>query len=319
MLRITSFETGRLLLRPLRISDLQAVNELISDRETARWTGFRPVQSLTEVEGYLRSSADGSGDSLGIALKTAPDAIIGIVTFSPDNKDTGDGNELSSMELGYFLRSDMRGNGYVPEAVEEIKRQLFLSSAIDRISIYLFPANEASRRVALKCGFHFDSLVKEAGRNGATGEIEDLEYYSLTRAEAGYELEEIQKYRETVIYGTCEDMVRARGAALAKIRALQDAAALRSFLQDNRIPGEIYRTLDSQERIKKVRMLRSFGYDIKSAAAQVVEAVVRDAAGPESIFIDKEDVSSFIRWLVSEGAQDDCSWEKIIADIKDFE
>ena len=174
--------TPRLVIRPLNEEDVPNIYGIMSDYETAGKTGFRPFSSTSEAEGFFRESIR-SGTAYGMTLKDKPSDIFGIILLNPEELETGAGACTETVEIGYFMRADMRGNGYMPEAVDAVKAYLFNIAGADKLIIRLMPENNASRRVTEKCGFTFDELVTEAGRNGATGKLEDLECYSLSRTD----------------------------------------------------------------------------------------------------------------------------------------
>ena len=174
--------TPRLVIRPLNEEDVPNIYGIMSDYETASKTGFKPLSSTSEAEGFFRESIR-SGTAYGMTLKDKPSDIFGIILLTPEELETGAGACTETVEIGYFMCADMRGNGYMPEAVDAVKAYLFNITGVDKLIINLMPENNASRRVAEKCGFTFDDLVTEAGRNRATGKLEDLEYYSLSRTD----------------------------------------------------------------------------------------------------------------------------------------
>ena len=174
--------TPRLVIRPLNEEDVPNIYGIMSDYETASKTGFKPLSSTSEAEGFFRESIR-SGSAYGMTLKDKPSDIFGIILLTPEELETGAGACTETVEIGYFMRADMRGNGYMPEAVDAVKAYLFNITGVDKLIISLMPENNASRRVVEKCGFTFDDLVTEAGRNRATGKLEDLEYYSLSRTD----------------------------------------------------------------------------------------------------------------------------------------
>lgn len=174
--------TPRLVIRPLNEEDVPNIYGIMSNYETASKTGFKPLSSTSEAEGFFRESIR-SGSAYGMTLKEEPSDIFGIILLTPEELETGAGACTETVEIGYFMRADMRGNGYMPEAVDAVKAYLFNITGVDKLIISLMPENNASRRVVEKCGFTFDDLVTEAGRNRATGKLEDLEYYSLSRTD----------------------------------------------------------------------------------------------------------------------------------------
>lgn len=90
---------------------------------------------------------------------------------------------FNGFELGYILYDEAsRNKGYVTEAVSLMIRHLFSTRPINRIQILVLPANEASKKVALKCGFKFEGIARGAFFHD--GKNNDVEIYSILRNEA---------------------------------------------------------------------------------------------------------------------------------------
>lgn len=81
-------------------------------------------------------------------------------------------------ELCYFLNKDCRGNGYMTEVVDCMKKYLFQERNASSLTISVFPRNDASRRIAIKNGFTYKCLERKCGITGY-GEIADLERYAI--------------------------------------------------------------------------------------------------------------------------------------------
>lgn len=299
--------TEHLVLRPLRETDIPDIYGLMSDFETAARTGFRPMGSSSEAEGFVRRRIR-SGLAYGLALIEKQEEIIGLAVLTKSKSGTGCGSEHLTYTFAYFLRADMRGKGYMPEAVNALKRHLFDNFGADRLIIFLVPANNSSRRVAQKCGFKLDTSEYGIGRDYITGKDVELESYTLTRQEYGErpeDIREVKEYRQAIVNSTCDEMIRLRGIALSKInetsRPEQRNALMRAFLQDCIFPGNIYQSRDWDDAVRKMRLLFSFGTRKKDAIWQVVYALCRNqvrSAG-NSEFHFAEDT---VRWLRSEGS-----------------
>ena len=74
------------------------------------------------------------------------------------------------------------GQGYTTEAVNLLTRYLFGRKRVNRMQLNIHPDNAASKRVAAKCGFTFEGIMRGAWFHG--GEYRDLEIWSLLRDEA---------------------------------------------------------------------------------------------------------------------------------------
>src|ERR687897_987938 len=63
-------------------------------------------------------------------------------------------------ELGYWAAPEFRGRGYVTRAVRLLSRWAFDDVELPRLQLGTFPGNTASERVAQKCGFTREGLLR---------------------------------------------------------------------------------------------------------------------------------------------------------------
>ena len=80
-------------------------------------------------------------------------------------------------ELGYWAAPDYRGRGYVPRAVRLLCRWAFDELALPRMQLGTFPGNVASERVAEKCGFTREGVLRAWMEQ--RGERRDVTMWSL--------------------------------------------------------------------------------------------------------------------------------------------
>ena len=85
-------------------------------------------------------------------------------------------------EVGYWIRSDVAGRGYMTDAVRAICRWGFSEAGMERIELRADPANHGSVRVAEKAGFVREGLLRGSG-SGPTGERTDHYMYGLLKEE----------------------------------------------------------------------------------------------------------------------------------------
>ena len=87
-----------------------------------------------------------------------------------------------AFELSYQLYDDrFTGKGYTTEAVQLLVDFIFAAKKHHRIQLDIVPGNEASRRIAEKCGFTLEGTARGAMFNG--GRNQDLQIYSLLRTD----------------------------------------------------------------------------------------------------------------------------------------
>lgn len=170
--------TARLLVRTPDEQDVQDVFSLMSDTEIAQNTGFRPMDTPSEAEGKIRRRMNNL-DLFVIAEKSEPAHAIGVFEVAPHKVTTTSG-EKCDFEICYFLHRNARKKGYMTEVVDTMKAYLFNTRKADSLTIAVLPRNDASRRVALKNGFHYKGLDRQCGLT-YHDELVDLEYYTLDK------------------------------------------------------------------------------------------------------------------------------------------
>lgn len=188
-------ETDRLIIRTPEDKDVHDIFVLMSDREIAASTGFRPMNTLSEAEGKIRREMDG-GLMFCISEKNLPEKVLGVFEVTPHKTNTVSG-EKCNYEICYFLHKEARGKGYMTEVVKRMKRYLFDERMADSLTIAVLPRNDASRRVALKSGFTYEGLERKCGMN-YLDEVVDLEYYTLYKEEYLNPDEKVRKEKLTI-------------------------------------------------------------------------------------------------------------------------
>jgi RimJ/RimL family protein N-acetyltransferase len=137
------FTTDRLILRRFKEEDLHDVFALMSDDFTCRMAGMPVFKTLERTKKFMDNWADGA---YAITEKGG-DKVIGIIQtpiFWWDH----------CAHLGYWLMEGYRGKGYMTEAVQAMTEFFLDEWWCDEVHIYIFVGNDASKKVAIKCGFY---------------------------------------------------------------------------------------------------------------------------------------------------------------------
>lgn len=80
-------------------------------------------------------------------------------------------------EIGYFLDEAYWGQGITTKAVKLAEKEGFCKLGLMRIEILMEPKNKASERVAVKCGYKKEGLLKKSVV-GAGGQKKDALLYA---------------------------------------------------------------------------------------------------------------------------------------------
>jgi RimJ/RimL family protein N-acetyltransferase len=86
--------------------------------------------------------------------------------------------QVPRFEIGYWLRTSCTGKGYAAEAVRALSQVAFGQLGAERLDIHCDDRNEASARVALRCGFTLDVILRDYFR-APDGTLRDERVYSL--------------------------------------------------------------------------------------------------------------------------------------------
>ena len=137
----TVVSTERLTLRLMREEDAEDIFEIRGDGDTASDAGIPCMESIEDARDYIRRWCE---DSMVIVLG---DEVIGLIESYTDDELLYD-----STFLGYYMKKNHRNKGYMTEALTALKIKRKEEGFSDAM-LWIFPENEASRRVAIKCGW----------------------------------------------------------------------------------------------------------------------------------------------------------------------
>lgn len=141
--------TERTVLRPWCEADAERLYSLASEKELAKWCGFKPHTSVADSLNVLHNILI-SPQNRAIVLKSE-NAVVG--SFGMFNSDVVSGDD--ECELGYWLGREYWGRGLVPEAVKAVMGYARNTRGVNRVYIAYFDGNDRSRRVTEKCGFKY--------------------------------------------------------------------------------------------------------------------------------------------------------------------
>lgn len=151
-------QTKRLLLRPLRESDAPAIFAIRSNPTVMRYHTTPPWESMglavSMVERDL--AAMHAGDYLRLGVERAEDhALIG--TCGLFNFD----QQCRRAEIGYELRHDAWGKGYMHEALLALLEHGFSELALNRVEADIHPDNVNSAKSLERLGFKQEGYLRE--------------------------------------------------------------------------------------------------------------------------------------------------------------
>ena len=178
--------TPRLILRPWREEDAEALYRFASDPEVGPAAGWEPHTSVEYSRNIIRTVlsaretyalvlrydmvvADDHGNLVGRISASTPVGSVGIMFKGhgsfPHIRD-------SEAEIGYWMARPLWGRELVPEAVCAIIERCFRELDLCGLWCGYYEMNDHSKRVSSKCGFiPYDSItIPRHPLNGATRE-----------------------------------------------------------------------------------------------------------------------------------------------------
>ncbi len=173
---MTEIHTDRLLLRAFTMADVPDVFSYAKSPKVGPDAGWKPHERI-EDSAIVVDFFINSGDIWAICLRETG-RVIGSIGLHRDPKR---GNPRARM-LGYSLSEDYWGQGIATEAARAMVSHAFLTLGADIVSIYTYGYNVKSQRVAQKCGFRLEGILRE-GTARFDGAVLDDVCFSLTREE----------------------------------------------------------------------------------------------------------------------------------------
>ena len=146
-------ETGRLILRPWKETDVEDFYEYASVDGIGQRCGWLPHQNIEESKGILAMFID-EKKTFALELKDTG-KVIGSIGLESRDADLGIDENLEGREIGYVLNRDYWGRGLMPEAVKAVIDYCFRELEFDWLTCGHFVWNDQSRRVVEKCGFRY--------------------------------------------------------------------------------------------------------------------------------------------------------------------
>lgn len=162
-----------MLLRRWKHEDFKEYVKIVSDPEVMLPAGAEPADTLEKaMTAFHRDQRNGG--CFAIVCKSTNE-VIGRIKFQSDLRRF----HVKSLSLGYELRQDCWGNGYMPEALRAMIARAFEREKVDVLGISHFSDNARSRRVIEKCGFRYEGTIHHAVRRRDGKIMDDVCYCIL--------------------------------------------------------------------------------------------------------------------------------------------
>jgi RimJ/RimL family protein N-acetyltransferase len=165
---------GVIRLEPIGDEHLAGLAALGQDPDVARNTRVpEPWQEgfeRTWVEAYEVGRRDGTRDGFAVVDVETGDflGLAGLVSIEPAAKQG---------EIGYALAPEARGRGIATRALRLVTRYALDEVALERVHLDIATDNEASMRVAERCGYRREGVLRSLYMK--PGRRQDFVVYSL--------------------------------------------------------------------------------------------------------------------------------------------
>lgn len=176
-----SVETPRLVVRVPRAGDGAALHAAVAESlpELRQFLGFLPwVAAEPTVESAEARCRTGAANFLSradlpfLAFEKSSGQLLGGVGLHRTVWST------PKTEVGYWIRTSRAGGGFVTEAVAALVGYAFEQMRAARVELITDDANTASRRVAERCGFDLEGVLRHE-RRAPDGSLRNTCVYAL--------------------------------------------------------------------------------------------------------------------------------------------
>jgi len=152
------FESGRLKFRQITLDDSKEIFSIRSNDDVMKYMDVPRHYSVSDSEKLLRSIEDSFKNGKGInwaIIKKDSNAFIGYIGFIRIF------SEHCRAEIGYALKPDYWGKGYMYEAINRLAKFGFEEMKLHSIEANVNPLNERSKKVLERVGFKKEAYFRE--------------------------------------------------------------------------------------------------------------------------------------------------------------
>ncbi len=146
-------ETERLILRPWRDTDVEALYKYASDPDIGPIAGWPPHTSLEHSLDIIRT-VFASPETYAVVLKDTDEPVGSCGIMFANGLHTADMHH-GEAEIGYWIGKPYWGQGLIPEATKALLARSFNELDLAAVWCGYYEGNLKSKRVCEKCGFRF--------------------------------------------------------------------------------------------------------------------------------------------------------------------
>ena len=147
---------GALVLRPPHPREAAAALAMLTDAETRQWNPAPLVVDLPSARAWCERGADWAGGghaTFSIVDAESSDYVGNISLFDVDL-------EQAVGSIGYRVAPQHRSRGVATAALRAVRDWVFADLGLVRVQVFHAVPNAPSCRVAAKCGFAFEGVLR---------------------------------------------------------------------------------------------------------------------------------------------------------------
>jgi RimJ/RimL family protein N-acetyltransferase len=171
------FETDRLLISPIKLSDSEEVRLIHNHPETLKWLSDDHLVSHAEQVNWVNSIIASKVSSRFVVREKNDSRIIGVFRF-----DRYDSKNLSA-EIGLDIAFSSRRQGFAREVYINMFPYLFIELGLNRLSLLTLTKNTPAINMYESLGFTREGISREMIKRG--NEYLDVYQYSMLASEYG--------------------------------------------------------------------------------------------------------------------------------------
>lgn len=173
----TKIETERLILRPWRESDAEALFRYARDPEVGIPAGWPPHTSVENSREIIRT-VFATPEVYAVVLKETGEPVGCCGVMFADTPGATPMKE-GEAELGYWLGKPYWGRGLIPEAAGALLRRCFSDLGLDAVWCGYYDDNTKSKRVCEKCCFRHHHTNRDVV--SPLGDLRTEHFHLLTK------------------------------------------------------------------------------------------------------------------------------------------
>jgi len=174
-------KTKRLILRPLRKSDINDLVENANNLNVSQYLGTvkfpyarKDADEFINLCSKKLKSKSCDDYSFGIKIRSIK-KIVGVLSLSSVDRYNG------TASLGYWLGENYWRQGIMSESVKTIIDFGFDTLKLRRINVSTFTPNKGSNALIKKIGFKKEGVRRKYFKTKSTGKIYDDNFYGLLK------------------------------------------------------------------------------------------------------------------------------------------